>query len=62
MGLFSAIVGAVGGAAIIMGIVVALNVVTPVINNVTLGWTFWFSLAAVLLLGAIALKPTQSED
>ena len=62
MGTFSAIVGGVGGLAIIMGIVVALSIVTPVINNVTLGWTFWFGLAAVLLLGAIALKPNQNED
>jgi hypothetical protein len=62
MGLFSAIVGAVGGLSILMGIVVALDVVIPVINNVTLDWTFWFGLATVLLLGAIALKPNQNAD
>jgi hypothetical protein len=62
MGLFSAIVGAVGGLSILMGIVVALDIVIPVINNATLDWTFWFGLAAVLLLGAIALKPNQNAD
>ena len=62
MGTFSAIVGAVGGLSIFMGIIVALGIVNPVINNASLGWTFWFSLAAVLLLGAIALKPGQSEE
>ena len=61
MGAFSAIVGGIGGLSAIMGIVVGLGVLTPVINNVTLAWTFWFGLAAVLLLGAIALKPNQSE-
>jgi zinc transporter ZupT len=61
MGIFSAIVGAIGGLSAIMGIVVGLNVVNPVINNVSLGWAFWFALAAVLLLGSIALKPNQSE-
>ncbi len=61
MGTFSAIVGGIGGLSAIMGIIVGLGVVTPVINNVTIGWTFWFGLAAVLLLGAIALKPNQSD-
>jgi hypothetical protein len=61
MGLFSAILGGVGGLSAIMGIVVALDVVNPVINNVTLGWTYWFGLAAVLLLGSIAAKPNQIE-
>jgi hypothetical protein len=61
MGIFSAIVGAVGGVSLVMGIVVALGVLTPVINNASLGWTFWFALAAVLILGSIALKPRESE-
>lgn len=61
MGVFSAILGGVGGLSAIMGIVVALDVVNPVINNISLGWTFWFALAAVLLLGAIALKPNASD-
>jgi uncharacterized protein (DUF58 family) len=62
MGTFAAIVGAVGGLSVIMGIVVALDIVTPVINNATLGWAFWFGLAAVLLLGSLVLKPNQNED
>jgi hypothetical protein len=61
MGVFSAILGGVGGLSGVMGIVVALGVINPVINNASLGWTFWFALAAVLLLGAIALKPNTSE-
>lgn len=56
MGTFAAILGGIGGLCAVMGIVVGLNVVTPVINEVSLVWTFWFSLSAVLLLGSIALS------
>lgn len=62
MGVFSAILGGVGGLSAVMGIVVALGVLDPVLNNVSLGWTFWFALAAVLLLGSIALKPRAGEE
>jgi hypothetical protein len=61
MGLFSAILGSIGGLSAIMGVVVALDVVEPVINDASLGWTFWLALAGVLLLGAIALKPSPGD-
>jgi uncharacterized protein len=61
MGTFSAILGGIGGLSAVMGIVAALGIVKPVINDASLGWTFWLALAAVLLLGAIALKPNTGE-
>jgi hypothetical protein len=61
MGTFSAILGGIGGLSAVMGIVVALGIIKPVINYASLAWTFWLALAAVLLLGAIAVKPNAGE-
>jgi hypothetical protein len=61
MGTFSAILGGIGGLSAAMGIVVALGVVDPVLNEMPLGWSFWLALAGVLLLGAIAVKPNAGE-
>lgn len=53
MGAMAAIIGAVGGLSAVMGILDALNVVPQVSPELT--WTFWFQLAVILLLAAIAL-------
>ena len=52
MGLTAAIVGAIGGLCAVMGIVTAIEVIPLVMPQFT--WNFWFSLAAILLLGSIA--------
>jgi hypothetical protein len=52
MGLTAAIVGAIGGLCAVMGIVTAAEIVPLVLSQFT--WNFWFSLAAIFLLGAIA--------
>lgn len=54
MGLFSALLGGIGGLSAVMGIVTALGVIEPITDELT--WMFWFVLAAILLLSAIALQ------
>ena len=55
MGTFAAILGGIGGLSAVMGIVTAMEVVDPIADELT--WVFWFVLAVILLLSAIALKP-----
>ncbi len=52
MGIIAAIVGAIGGLSAAMGIVTALEVLPPIMNELT--WMFWFVLSAILLLASIA--------
>ena len=54
MGTFAAILGGIGGLSAVMGIVTALEVVDKITDELT--WMFWFVLAAILLLSAIALS------
>jgi predicted lysophospholipase L1 biosynthesis ABC-type transport system permease subunit len=54
MGTFAAILGGIGGLSAVMGIVTALEVVDKIMPELT--WMFWFVLAAILLLSAIALQ------
>jgi hypothetical protein len=58
MGAFAAILGGIGGLSAVMGIVTALEVVDPITEQLT--WMFWFVLAAILLLSAIALQSGRS--
>ena len=53
MGIIAAILGAIGGLCAVVGIVTAAEVLVPMGDQFT--WAFWFSLASVLLLGAIAI-------
>ncbi len=54
MGAISAIIGSIGGLCAIFGIVTAMKVIAPMSEELT--WMFWFVLAAILLLAAIALN------
>jgi hypothetical protein len=60
MGLFAAILGGVGGLSAIMGVITALKVVEPITDELT--WMFWFVLAAILLLGSIALQGGRGQE
>lgn len=53
MGAMAAIIGAVGALSAVMGILDALEAIPQISEQLT--WAFWFQLAIVLLLGAIAL-------
>ena len=53
MGVMAAIIGGIGGLCAVMGIVTALDVIIAIVPQLT--WQFWFMLAAILLLGSIAL-------
>jgi hypothetical protein len=54
MGLLGAILGGIGAICAALGIVNILEVTdTPILSD-KLTWEFWFALATVLLLGAIA--------
>jgi hypothetical protein len=54
MGTFAAILGSIGGLCAVMGIVTAIEVVDKIMPG--LDSMFWFVLAAILLLGSIALQ------
>jgi hypothetical protein len=56
MGIFAAIVGALGGLSAVAGILNAAAVVPNDIGFMTVNWTFWFALAGVLLLASIAIS------
>ena len=58
MGLFAAILGGIGGLCAVMGIVTALEVISPITSDLT--WMFWFVLSAILLLGSIAAAQGRS--
>ena len=54
MGITAAILGGIGGLCAVMGIVTAAEVVEPIMAEFT--WMFWFMLAGILLLSAIAFN------
>ena len=60
MGATAAIIGAVGGLSAIMGIITALGAIPLITEQLT--WSFWFQLAVILLLGAIALGRKGTFD
>ena len=60
MGAMAAIVGAVGGLCAVLGILTITEAVPAIGDQFT--WTFWFMLATILLLGAIALAIGRSRD
>ena len=62
MGLFAALIGALGGFSAIAGILNAAGVLKDDIGFMTVGWTFWFALAAVLLLASIAISVGKSDS
>ena len=54
MGLAAAITGSIGAIVALIGVVEALDFIgQPLIDGVS--WTFWFGLAAIIMLGTIAL-------
>jgi hypothetical protein len=53
MGAMAAIVGGIGGLCAVLGILTITEAVPAMGDQFT--WTFWFMLATILLLGAIAL-------
>ncbi len=55
MGIFAAILGIIGGLCGVAGILDAAGVIPADIGLATVDFSFWFGLAAVLLLGSIAL-------
>jgi hypothetical protein len=54
MGIIAAILGSIGGLCAVAGIVTVLEVMPDIGDQFT--WMFWFVLAAVLLLGTVALN------
>ena len=64
MGIFAAILGGIGGLSGVMGIITALDVLNePIISNLGDGeYIFWFLVAALLLLGSIAVSVGSGES
>lgn len=58
MGAMAAIIGALGGLGAVMGILTALEAIPPITEQLT--WAFWFQIAIILLLGAIAMAMGRS--
>ena len=54
MGAIAAILGAVGGLGAVLGIITATEIILPLGDEFT--WTFWFMIAAILLLCSIAIN------
>ena len=53
MGLFAAILGAVGGLCAVLGIITIAEIIPPMGEQYT--WTFWTGLSAIFFLASIAL-------
>jgi hypothetical protein len=64
MGIFAAILGGIGGLSGILGIITALDVLEePIITKLGDGeYIFWFLVAAILLLGSIAISLGKGES
>jgi hypothetical protein len=56
MGMMAAIIGSIGGLCAVFGILQAADVITASMRPINVSWDFWFMLAAVLLLGSIAIS------
>ena len=54
MGIFAAIIGAVGGLCAVVAIITAAEVIPLIMPQFDV--VFWFWLSAILLLGSIALS------
>lgn len=55
MGLMAVITGCIGALVAVIGIVEALDLIgQPLIAG--LGWTFWLSVSAIIMLGTIAMS------
>lgn len=62
MGILGAILGGVGGICAVLGIVTILEVTdTPILSD-NFTWEFWFALATVLFLAAIASLMGRSPN
>lgn len=62
MGILALILGILGGLCAVMGIIIATEVVTLTIDaSALIGWTFWLTLAGVLLLACIAAALSRRE-
>ena len=63
MGIFAAILGGIGGLSGILGVITALDVLEePIITKLgTNEYIFWFLVAAILLLGSIAMSLGKGE-
>jgi hypothetical protein len=64
MGIIAAILGGIGGLAGILGVITALDVLEePIITKLGDGeYIFWFFVAAILLLGSIAMSLGKGES
>jgi hypothetical protein len=62
MGIFAAIIGALGGLSAVAGILNAAEVLPNDIGFMTVTWTFWFALAAVLLLASVAISVSNRDS
>ncbi len=62
MGIFAAIIGALGGLSAVAGVLNAADVIPNDIGFMSVDWTFWFMLAGILLLGSIALAQVRNNN
>jgi hypothetical protein len=62
MGIFAAIVGALGGLSAVAGVLNAADVMPNDIGFMSVDWTFWFMLAGILLLASIALNLSKNNN
>ena len=60
MGTIAAILAAVGGLGAVLGIITAAEVIVPIGDEFT--WTFWFMIAAILLLCSIAINMGHGDN
>ncbi len=61
MGIAAAVAGIFGGLCAIVGILNAADIFTKDMGMLTIGWEFWLTVAAVLLLGSIAMLLGRSN-
>jgi hypothetical protein len=61
MGIFAAILGAIGGLCAILGVLTILDVIT-IDSNYNLTWDFWLIISAVLFLASIAISVGYKKE
>jgi len=59
MGMMACIVGIFAGLCMLMGIITATEVISPL--GAALTWMFWFGLSGILFLASIALAQGRGE-